>query len=63
LGRGPRADHDQELEQRLRNTGTAGYDSAAGVLTLDGGLIAEDLAPGSSVMTAVATATGRQLKV
>jgi hypothetical protein len=58
-----RAGQNQTLEQRLRNTGTAGYDPASGVLTLDGDLGAEDLEPGSAVLTAVERAAGRQLKV
>ncbi|MBV9133722.1 MAG: hypothetical protein JO318_13550 [Chloroflexi bacterium] len=58
-----RAGLDRALEVRLRNTGTAGYDAVRGVLTLDGDLVAEDLEPGSVVLTAVATAAGRQLQV
>ena len=60
----PGAGVEPALITRVRNTAAAGYSAAAGVLTLDGDLVAEDLEPGSTVAAAVASAArGRRLEL
>jgi hypothetical protein len=60
----PGAGADSALVARARNTGTAGYNAAEHVLTLDGDLVADDLShDGPIVRAVIAAADGIQVDI